>query len=166
MNSAAVVIQYEGYVGHNPSNHLVKELCVYGEEEGLIMHNVYKLPYGLNYQTFDQKIINKWLFENRHGLDWNDGLCRYSRQVGNLIMWGLEHRPIFTKGKNSVKQLSHWFPSVQIYNLEDFGCKTKISKLTNHLHPCEHHLKFNKHTHIMCAKKKAEALMSWINVHL
>lgn len=160
----AVVAVYEGFVGADPTKHVLKELCLYGEEEGLLTHVLFRPPYKWLYQTPPQQVTNQWLTNNRHGLLWNSGRCTFTYRLGKFIMAGLEHRPVYTKGWQSVQQLKKLLSTDNIFNLEEYGCKTPILKLTPTSNPCTYHTV--SCANVMCAREKAKVLLEWINVNL
>ena len=158
----AIVLSYEGFVGKS-DKHLLKELCVYGVEDGVLYHNGFKISYCWKNQTSLQKQTNEWLLKNRHGLIWNSGCYRYSKQKGQRILQEYRDRPLYAKGVESQKHLSLFFPGFYIQNLEDVGCTTNIRTLCkNDTTACIYHNRLTAD----CAKQKAHALAEWIKIHL
>lgn len=51
----AFVLTYEGFVGKKSPEHLMKEVAIAGVEEGILKHNIFRLPYSWDAQTYQQK---------------------------------------------------------------------------------------------------------------
>lgn len=160
------IIDVQGFFVHKSNkkqDFVLKEICVFIDNK--YIHHIVSSPYhysSLNKQTKKQIY---WLQTNHHGLNWESGNTSWTELRSRLLfLINLHVKTIYVKGENKIQWIKELFDdsSLNVINMENFGCTISLHKPTN-LQPCEYHTQRKKNINIMyhCALQNVQQLRRW-----
>ena len=139
---------------------VVKELAIVSLEDD-IQPSVFLFapPHDWNLLNSRYKCENKWLTENYHGMNWQDGKILYDELEDILKSTVRGASQVWIKGLEKRNFLKIFLPNVK--NIETVGCPA-LNKLHKTLDSrCSNH-NFQKCFNSNCAARNAIVLKKWL----
>lgn len=140
---------------------VVKEICILNED--FRIHEIIRRPHPFNHLSISYKKQAKWIMNNHHGINWNDGntsMSKLKKEAKSIIN---KVDVVLVKGTEKVQWIGNIFPEdVIVRNIENYYQNTSDFYASAHLYTrCRNHKINNSSNH--CALQNALLLQKWIN---
>lgn len=151
----SIILDFQYLLGNDKNEFFVKELsyCSVGSLEACSFH--FREPYSWKQLKNINSIKCNDYIKSKMGIAWTDGIQSYN-ELEN-VLFELEKRTIYVKGREKVKFLRQYLPTTAIYNLEDiYPDMPTLGNLKNFYMKCDFH------TNSVCAHENVINLCIFI----
>lgn len=153
-------VDVQGYKS-SKDKFVIKEICMLNED--FRIHEIIRSPYPLNHLSFSYKKQVKWLIDNHHGINWNDGntsMSKLKKEAKSIIN---EVDIVLVKGSEKVQWIENilFGDVVVVQNIENYQNTTNFYSSAHLFKRCRNHKINNSSNH--CALQNALLLQKWFN---
>lgn len=139
---------------------VIKEICFLNED--FKIHEIIRRPFSLNHLTFTYRKQVKWLINNHHGINWNDGTTSMSELKKEVNLIANKVDIVLVKGTEKVQWIKNIFPEdIVVRNIENYQNTSDFHASANVFKRCPNHKANNSSHH--CALQNALLLQKWIS---
>lgn len=157
MMSQFTFIDVQGFKHAN--KFILKEIYIKTKNKGF--HAIITSPFEFKQTNLKFRQEIKWVTNNYHGINWNDGNISLSTFVKSVESV-LKGKVVLCKGCEKVKWIKTIFSGIisDCKNLEDEGCNVKPHECDKNdkQFTCMHHQNMTAH----CAIKNVDLLENWV----
>lgn len=139
---------------------VIKEICILNED--FRIHEIIRRPYPLNHLSFNYKKQVKWLVNNHHGINWNEGNTSMSKLKKEVKSATNDVDIVLVKGSEKIQWIEDIFPEeVVVRNIENYQNTSDFYASAHLFKRCRNHKINNSSNH--CALQNALLLRKWFN---